>query len=379
MIDITELIDRCTNSNGFLFKYVSANDAGKTGSHQAGLYMPRDAWRLFLDREGRKGENIDRNVTIFWDNGQDTESRFIWYGQGTRSEYRLTRGITFLEPENVGDLIVIIKKEEGVYWGYLLDTDESIDEFFSAFDLSPVDSCKAIFLRDNSQVNYFKDFNAWLGQLKVEFPESRVISDFARVTYQKYNRQTNYDTSLVNWIDTEYQLFKFIENNRYAEYLNIPFASIPELIEVANKILNRRKSRAGHSLENHLGYIFMSERIPFSSQGYTEKKKRPDFIFPDISSYHDKNFAADEITFLAAKTTCKDRWRQILSEAARVERKYLLTLQQGISKNQLDEMEGEKVTLVVPSIYHKYFPEEYRTRILSVSHFVELLKEKYSS
>ena len=50
------------------------------------------------------------------------------------------------------------------------------------------------------------------------------------------------------------------------------------------------------------------------------------------------SFAIDKLCTLAAKTTCKDRWRQILSEADRLrdENKYLCTMQQGISSAQMD-------------------------------------------
>lgn len=58
--------------------------------------------------------------------------------------------------------------------------------------------------------------------------------------------------------------------------------------------------------------------------------------------------AIEKLCTLAAKTTCKDRWRQILNEADRLrdEHKYLCTMQQGISATQMDEMRAEKV--IVP-------------------------------
>ena len=46
---------------------------------------------------------------------------------------------------------------------------------------------------------------------------------------------------------------------------------------------------------------------------------------------------------LAAKTTCKDRRRQVINEADRLrdKPKFLCTLQQGISPAQMDEMQAE--------------------------------------
>ena len=64
-------------------------------------------------------------------------------------------------------------------------------------------------------------------------------------------------------------------------------------------------------------------------------------------------FTIDKLCTLAVKTTCKDCWRQILNEADRLRdvNKYLCTLQQGICSAQMDEMQEEKVVLVVPKPY----------------------------
>ena len=45
-------------------KFTSANDAGSTGAHQSGYYMPKNAWSLMFDRPGERGENMDRTVII---------------------------------------------------------------------------------------------------------------------------------------------------------------------------------------------------------------------------------------------------------------------------------------------------------------------------
>ena len=45
------------------------------------------------------------------------------------------------------------------------------------------------------------------------------------------------------------------------------------------------------------------------------------------------------------KSTCKDRWRQVLTEADRIEKKYLFTLEAAISNNQTDEMQAKNVQL----------------------------------
>ena len=54
------------------------------------------------------------------------------------------------------------------------------------------------------------------------------------------------------------------------------------------------------------------------------------------------------LTMLGAKSTCKDRWRQVLAEAEKISRKHLLTLEPGISEPQTHQMEASSLQLVVP-------------------------------
>ena len=108
----------------------------------------------------------------------------------------------------------------------------------------------------------------------------------------------------------------------------------------------------------------------------TEGYKKPDFIFPSGAAYHNQKFDAGDLVFLAAKTTCKDRWRQILSEADRIPVKHLFTLQKGISAKQLDEMFGQQVKLVIPEYNRDFFPTTHLPRLQTLSSFVDFVREK---
>lgn len=79
---------------------------------------------------------------------------------------------------------------------------------------------------------------------------------------------------------------------------------------------------------------------------------------------------------LGAKTTCKDRWRQVLNEANRIREKHLFTLQRGVSSNQLREMHDEHLTLVVPEANKALFVPELRHTIMSLSEFIAMVKER---
>ena len=69
--------------------------------------------------------------------------------------------------------------------------------------------------------------------------------------------------------------------------------------------------------------------------------------------------------------------QQVLNEANRVRdrRKFLCTLQQGISEPQLDEMESEKLTLVVPKKYISSYPRTYQNKIWTIEQFIDFIKK----
>ena len=89
-------------------------------------------------------------------------------------------------------------------------------------------------------------------------------------------------------------------------------------------------------------------------------------------------FKAIFLTMLGVKSTCKDRWRQVLAEADRISPKHLLTLETGITTDQTDEMQAKSLQLVVPAALHETYTREQRKWIFSVSDFVELVREKQS-
>jgi hypothetical protein len=351
-------IQACTESSVAFSKFITANDAGTTGAHQAGFHISKNAWPLFFETPGEKGGNKDIFVKIRWQDDFETPSRFNYYGKGTRNEYRLTRfgiGFPYLQDGNIGDLLVLAKRETGFYDGYVISGDENIEEFFKAFGISSTETNqllpKSTELTVENRLRIL--FQRFIDSLTVDFPPTLELAKGARdIFLEAYGHTTGNDlerpdNEILHWIATEFDLFKAIENNRYGHIIEIPFPSVDELIKTANTLLNRRKSRAGRSLEHHLSEIFNIWELSYTSQALTEDRKKPDFIFPDIETYFKEPAGSKKLVFLGAKTTCKDRWRQIVNEADRIPHKHLFTLQQGISGNQLMEMKNHGVSLVV--------------------------------
>ena len=384
---LTLAIDSVSRSKSAFCKFISANDAGKTGAHQEGFYIPKNSIPLMFDSPREKGINDERFITIKWQNEFETQSRFIYYGQGTRNEYRLTRfgrGFPYLTDEHVGDLFILCHIDKDYYEGYILEADEEIEEFFMAFNISSNETNRLI---EKSNVVSAPDrllecFSTYISTLTVDFPVTFELATNARNCYNRSFQITDQtikskpDETLLMWLIAEFDLFKSIENKRYSNRIQTPFSTVEELIGFANTILNRRKSRAGKSLEHHLSEIFFKTELKFDIQVMTEDNKHPDFIFPGSGCYHDAAYDSDLLVFLAAKTTCKDRWRQVLNEADRIPEKHLFTLQQGISTNQLTEMYKYNVKLVVPKPYLHCFPAGFHDRILTLDGFLGFVKNK---
>ena len=368
-------------------KFTTANDTGSTGGHQAGYHVSKSAWSLLFDEEGRKGINKDKFVTIKWQDDFETESRFIYYGVGTRNEYRITRfgkGFPFLTDDSVGDLLVLCKMDDQYYHAYVLQTDDEMEDFFSGVGItaSEVNQIIPDQFAETAEERLLQCFREYIATLNVDFPTTIEMALRSRTCFLSSYGLTdksirrNPDSQIVEWINAEYQLFRMLENDRYDHYIRKPFGDVEQLVAAANKILNRRKSRAGKSLEHHLDQMFQIFRLKYDTQVTTEGKKLPDFIFPGGEEYHNPKFDARNLIFLGAKTTCKDRWRQIVGEADRIPVKHLFTLQQGVSRNQMEEMTAQGVRLVVPKENKSAFPRDERNQILTLESFLKYVKEK---
>lgn len=381
----TRAIAAVLNGNFSYCKFLSANDSGETGGHQSGILISKSAKAmLWTNEELLENHILKKYGRIRWQDDYDTDCTFTWYE--SKNELRITgfgRGKSPLSSEYTGALFVIVKDSEQDYRGYLLNTDDDIEQFLDAFGLTPAETNRPIEInRVNPEVREKQAIDSFIDTLKVDFPASDEMSHAARIIqYQVYlNRPLavkDPDSILLRWTDQEYTLFRAIEHARYSDIIAKGFASVDDFVILANQVLNRRKSRAGKSLEHHLAAIFDENKIRYTAQAVTEGKKKPDFLFPSETDYHDMTFSVDKLCTLAAKTTCKDRWRQILNEADRLrdKNKYLCTMQQGISAAQMDEMQAEGVILVVPKAYHSAYPKERRDRIWTLRKFIDYVRE----
>lgn len=314
MVTCYSAIQKVQDSQMSYCKFLSANDTGLTGGHQSGIYVSKLAHEILFETKGNRGENKERLIRIKWQDDFFTDSRFIYYGKGTRNEYRITRfgrGFPYLTQNNTGDLFILCKFSNEDYFAYLLSTDDEINNFLDAFGMNPTDTDSIIekkpYVYESKET---REMDIFIESLEVEFPTTVVMASKAQEIYDKvYNNQNliikNPDKIIIKWTETEYRLFKHLEYNRYRSIITDGFETVDEFIKKANTILNRRKSRAGKSLEHHLSSIFDYNNLVYTSQGKTEGNKTPDFIFPTIDDYHDIRVPNEKLVFWELKQLVK--------------------------------------------------------------------------
>ena len=210
-----------------------------------------------------------------------------------------------------------------------------------------------------------------------EFPKTAEFSDLARLTLPEVRAEDDPDMALVAWLSHEEALFRRLERRIVSTRLEEGFfdesgtTDVDGFIRFSLSVQNRRKSRMGLSLEHHLEAIFRAYEIAFARGVVTENNQRPDFLFPSEEAYRNAPETGHAcLTMLGAKSTCKDRWRQVLAEAAKIPRKHLLTLEPGISEPQTIQMENTGLQLVVPQSIQESYTDRQRVWLWNLGEFI---------
>ena len=320
-----------------------------------------------------------------------------------RTEWRLyypSNPVT--EAMKTGDTLFLAKDQSGVLW-FIVAPEGSTSEqqLFWLFGLRP--EGKSFVSREFSDEEPELDFAARfiLDELGVEFeepeadkldsiiekfgttfPKTAEFSDLARLTLPEVRAEDDPDAALIAWLDHEEALFrrlerKVVSSRIEAGFVNDEGTDVDGFISFSLSVQNRRKSRMGHSLENHLAAVLMAHDIRHVRGAVTEHNHKPDFLFPDLATYQAAPAEGDAcLTMLGAKSTCKDRWRQVLAEAEKISRKHLLTLEPGISEPQTNQMEASSLQLVVPRPVHSSYTEAQQDWLWSVADFIGEVRAK---
>lgn len=402
LADLTDWLDDFTGpSIVWYVKRLSGNDTLANGSHQAGPYIPRSfLFDIFPAINRTDIKNPDLRFDVYIDSHADHRTaRAIYYNnkfhenpKGGRNEARITGfgggSSALLDPESTGALTVFafVLDDTGAarechVWVCRHETEEDLVED----RIGPVEPGKwAIWSPDRAaQPSLFQPqatprASCWLDPGEIQpswltrFPTGAEI--IRKAVELRGDTALDPDHRLIRRRDCEFEIFRSVEEAVELPGIRAGFTAIDDFISRAQSILQRRKSRSGRSLELHAREILIEERLredlDFAHGPESDPGRRPDFLFPSQTAYRNPAFPSAQLRMLAVKTTCKDRWRQILNEADRIPVKHLLTLQEGVSEGQFREMTEAGVQLVVPVPLVSSFPKSVQPHLQSFESFI---------
>jgi hypothetical protein len=256
-----------------------------------------------------------------------------------------------------------------------------VDEIAAALGIEIIKTwaayCGGVAQVENEDDCVDKKLRNFAGQAD-SFPTGTVFSEQARdaliACVKDFNSLIS-DELLMRCMDAEYALFRLVERQIcQAKVSGRVFRDIDDFLKTASAIMNRRKTRAGRSLENHVEYVLKKSGIPHVMRPNIDGN--PDVVIPSVEAYLDQSFPEQKLVIVGIKTTCKDRWRQVVNEARRISEKHILTIQQGISATQLSQMHSSHIKLIVPAKLHKQYPPGTPITLLTVDKFVSMVKAK---
>ena len=380
-------------------KRLSGNDTLATGAHQAGPYIPKEIlFSVFPSINNIVVKNPDVWFELFVDSHQQNRNvRAVYYnnkfhkqsGRG-RNETRITNLVgassELLSPENTGALAVFIfvleaedKAATCRVWICRNEHEESVVEdlvgvvepgqtmVWPHLETSEHQRLTSVVVR--SLKDKFKIPDEWVEV----FPSPNVL--FEKSVQLEHDLELSIDERLVRRRECEHEIFRFVEEASVLPQVQNGFSNIEEFLSVAQTVLQRRKVRSGRSLELHVKQLLIEENLiensHFSYQPKLIDKTKPDFIFPSEEAYNNEKFSSQNLRVLAVKSTIRDRWRQVLEEAKRVSTKHLLTVQEGVSKDQFQQITEANVRLVVPKPIHSKYPKEVRSGLMTLQDFID--------
>ena len=323
---------------------------------------------------------------------------------GRSPEYHLYYGAdseAVVHRAKAGDQVVVARKQDGSLMVFITPEGATIgQQLLWLFGLDLFEGRAAVRLldRDNAVELGFAArsiladldieteeqtpdaFDQLIEKFGREFPGTVPLSVFARETTANVDPLEDPDGTLVAWMEHEESLFRHLEREIVSDRLKEGFfeadrADVDGFISFSLSVQNRRKSRAGYAFGHHVEAILKAHAISYQREATTEKRNAADFLFPGEGEYADLHYPDDQLAMLAVKTSCKDRWRQVLAEADRIQTKHLLTLEPAISRVQTSEMQGQGLQLVLPTSLHSTYQPYQRKWLWGVGDFLALVRE----
>ena len=384
-------------SDQLLVKKLSRNDtswADDPGKHQAGFYIPQPIREAGFFPELRaenpgKPHIFTAEVTVLWpQTGETTLSSMRHYSnKGPETHFTRLPKPLFRELTPASLLVAgrFVRQVAGCgWWIVILDSAGEEAELLETVLDFPVDFHHGIFSADalksarsadqdelEELVEQFREAirTGTLAKLAARYssiPDPEAIAIHAREQWLQSQRRTSFDPwdiaapgDAIMQIsrEIEYRLYRGHELRRRAsELLSIlsggsDLASTvvrkyPEIDAVLLSASQQRKTRAGRSFEQPIAAALKGGGILFQEQAITGGR-RPDFVMPDLRTLRNSQRNHSDALVLAAKTTLRERWKQVSSERLNCD-VYLATVDDRVAATSIEEMAALGIQLVVP-------------------------------
>jgi hypothetical protein len=397
-------------------KYLSGVDIPKVNSkgrgsnqHELGG-LKKAGIGQYLGEPGKE-ETFKFNVTMAYINDEEEEPTTCrdvvsWYDSRRKSphrspEYRLyykdNEVVTKLKESDF--MLVAITKDKELVMVFAPEHSEAEHQLKTVFSIDTETTDSKFSGINLTESDILLPVRTMLGQLGIDlygtndeqkldlilekfgesFPKTKEFSLFTRSISEQVDPCNEPDQSLLLWMNEEEKLFRILERHIVSVRLQQGFGEngddVDEFISFSLSVQNRRKSRVGHAFENHIEEVLQQNSVLFERGKKTEGKQSPDFLFPSQEKYHTPDFDPSLLRMLGAKTTCKERWRQVLAEAKRIDLKHLITLEPAISEDQTQQMKDMNLQLVVPDSIQQTYTEQQRMGLQSFKEFIEEVKQ----
>lgn len=397
-LDIREWIEK---SAKVLIKKLSRNDCGwadgASFGHQNGVYIPRDIresnfFPALQNINSDKAHIFEAALPTLWPSTGEIKSSKLKHYSNKGTEMHFTgvprEEFSQLTPASllIGGLL-LRPIGESCYWFMVIDSASTEAEMLeSNFDLS-ADFQHGLFEPKLTASTPFDETELLIKELLAsvsagslssfiasvcKLPPSEVLALQAQDVYLKSHDLDKLDPYVIAnpgdaimqiSRDIEYSLYKRAElRHRAAEVIRIITSGgsdvvtaivrgFPELDATFLSASQHRKSRAGRSFERHIARLLNDGGIQFEEQAVTGGR-RPDFVLPSLAALNNTEREYDGAVVLSAKTTLRERWKQLAMEKFDCGL-FLATVDDRISSDAIDDMSRQEITLVVPESLKK--------------------------
>lgn len=411
-----------SDSSELFGKKLSRNDTSwaEGGSNQAGFYIPRpirDAGffpALEADNPA-KPHIFHAEIEILWpQTGETTLSQMRHFSNKGPEAHVTVVARSLFRGLTPASLILMGRLNEPLancfYWAVVLDSDSEEAELLeTVLDLgakfhsglfSPTRFEEFSRLaRDETQELIQRLQHAMqTGTLHDVLADYSNIPDAASIALDARNEwlRTNGASVFDPWAipspgdaimeisrDIEFRLYKRHELRRRATELVAVLAGSSDLVTAIVKHFpdidriflsasQQRKTRAGRSFEHHIAASLAAGKIRFTEQAVTGGR-RPDFVMPDLRTLNNKKRTREGALVLAAKTTLRERWKQVSSERLNCD-VFLATVDDRVASSSIKEMADADIRLVVPESLKDSSEAHYyqKPNVLSFREFFDL-------